>query len=596
MVPSGYAASRWRLDRRNDPTDLQSPTAAAVDVERVAWPCADAHLRHKLDEVVQRVHEMTGILPPDLLHRAMLRVMELASESIEVTDTSVRLLHVNPAFEAITGWPLHDVVGLSTGELFRAGTHDPLYYVEILKTLRAGDVWRGPLVGRRRDGELSFQEATLAPVRDAAGVTVAFVAIKRDVRRDELAVRALESREQRFHTMVDGAADGIFVQDSRGTLADVNASGCQMLQRDRAELLQDHSLYEYFRADDGGQLLEILPKLAAGAPVDVSGVFIRQAMPELPVSLRLGVFLFGGEQFVLVVARDVSARVELETALRKRTEELQGALDRLNATLQTLVQREKLAALGTLVAGVAHEVNTPLGVALTALGLAEQVLLDVRTLLAVPAPSRRAVEARLDDLARTFSLAFENARRAATLVADFKKVSVDQTSEIEREIDLGPYLRSVLSSLSPILRRINVVTERIGEDAVVLTRPGALAQIVSNLMQNCAIHAFADEQSTADVWLRYGRVGEQVLLEVEDHGNGIPPELLARIYDPFVSSRMGTGGSGLGMHVVHSLVVVLLQGSIDIQSVLGQMTRVQIALPYKRSGSPQALAAAPPSA
>ena len=97
VVPSGYAASRWRLDRRNDPTDLQSPTAAAVDVERVAWPCADAHLRHKLDEVVQRVHEMTGILPPDLLHRAMLRVMELASESIEVTDTSVRLLHVNPA-------------------------------------------------------------------------------------------------------------------------------------------------------------------------------------------------------------------------------------------------------------------------------------------------------------------------------------------------------------------------------------------------------------------------------------------------------------------------------------------------------------------
>ena len=267
---------------------------------------------------------------------------------------------------------------------------------------------------------------------------------------------------------------------------------------------------------------------------------------------------------------------------RSRTEELEGALGRLQATLQTLVQQEKLAALGSLVAGVAHEVNTPLGVALTALGLAEQMSQDVRALLAVPAPSRRAVVARLDDLDRTFALAFENARRAATLVADFKKVSVDQASEIEREIEVGPYLKAVLSSLSPVLRRLDVVTERIGEDAVVLTRPGALAQIVSNLLQNCAIHAFGEDTEIGRVWLRYGRVGDEIVLEVEDRGRGIPPELLARIYDPFVSTRMGNGGSGLGMHVVHSLVVVVLQGRIEVESVQGQGTRVRVGVPYRR--------------
>lgn len=568
-----FDAPRWLLCKGAPPADLAGWDAA------LEWPIDDAALAAAIEQARQTIRERSGIAGTALLASGMRRILELASESIEITDTSVRLLYVNPAFEQITGWLLEDAVGSQTGELFRAGTHDAAYYAEIMATLRRGEVWRGPLIGRRRNEALSFQEATLAPLAGPDGKPLAFVAIKRDLARDTLTERALTSRETRLQTMLEGAGDGVIVHDNAGLIADVNPSASAMLGVDRENLLAGRRIGEFFEGRTEPELLKAFRDVVEGAPITIEGTFRRADGHSIPVSLRIGAFLFGGERFLVTLARDVSERVELERRLRLRTEELDASLVDLKRTQKELVQREKLSALGTLVAGVAHEVNTPLGVALTALSLADEALQAMRTALASPTPSRRTIQARMDELDESMKLALQNGRRAATLVADFKKISVDQASEALREIDLDAYLQSILSSLSPLLRKENVIVITDLSPIQLQTRPGAIAQVVTNLIQNAVTHAFPDAATERQLWIRCARVKGMAQIEIEDRGAGIDPVTLKAVFDPFVTTRMGGGGSGLGMYVVHNLVVEVLNGTVEVESEQGRGTRVRVRVP-----------------
>ncbi len=566
---------RWLLTNPGAP---RSPDGAGWDAV-LEWPLDADRLADEIEQARQGIRKRSGIASPRLLAEGMQRILELTSDSIEITDTSVRLLYVNPAFEQITGWLLEDAVGSQTGDLFRAGTHDASYYAEIMGTLRRGEVWRGPLIGRRRNEALSFQEATLAPLVGPDGKTMAFVAIKRDLARDSLAERALESRELRLQTMLESAGDGVLVHDDAGLIADANRSAAAMLGVESDALLTGQRIGEFFEGHSEAELTAAFRDTQVGEPITVEGIFRRANGRRTPVSLRIGAFLFGGERFLVTLARDVSERVELERRLRLRTEELDASLADLKRTQKELVQREKLSALGTLVAGVAHEVNTPLGVALTALSLADDALRAMRTAIASPTPSRRTILARMDEVDQAVQLALQNGQRAATLVADFKKIAVDQASEALRDIALDEYLQSILTSLSPMLRKENVVANTDLAPLQLRTRPGAIAQVLSNIIQNVVMHAFPDAAMERQVWIRCWRMNGVAQIEIEDHGVGIDPVILKTVFDPFVTTRMGSGGSGLGMYVVHNLVVEVLNGTVVVESEKGRGTRVRVQIP-----------------
>lgn len=539
-----------------------------------------------LDAARQAVQRRPGIASADLYQRGLRRVVELSTESVEITDTAVRLLYANPAFEQITGWPLEDAVGHPTGELFRAGTHDPSYYAEILRVLRAGEVWRGPLIGRRRDGELSFQEASLAPVLNDEGVTLGFVAIKRDVARDALAHQALESQDSRLSSMLAGAADGVFVHDAIGIIADANYAAVAMLGLPDTASLTSRRMDELFECCDVDPLPVHLERLAVGTPITLEGRLNRVDGSHVPVSVRMGAFVFGGERFILSLARDVTERVALEASLRARTAELTASLEALHAAQAELVQQEKLAALGRLVAGIAHEINTPLGVTLTAVSLARDRTEEIRAAITAPTPSRRAVLQAVDGMGSALDLALSNARRAASLISDFKKVAVDQTGELERAIDLYEYLGSVLTAISPLLRAEQLTVHLTGEPVTLTTRPGAIAQVLTNAIQNCALHAFTAGDCPREVWLRCHREGAEARIDVEDRGVGMSPELLARAFEPFVTTRMGAGGTGLGLHIVHSIVVQVLKGRLSLRSAPKCGTTLTLRIPLSLPPGP----------
>jgi PAS domain S-box-containing protein len=287
-----------------------------------------------------------------------------------------------------------------------------------------------------------------------------------------------------------------------------------------------------------------------------------------------------GRPSYMVWHYDVTARRRFEEELRTAKERAEAALEDLRAAQRTLVQSEKMASLGGLVAGIAHEINTPLGISLTSASLLAE-------------ESRRLSETmttgslRRSDLARFLSMAQEssdlllaNSQRAADLIKSFKQVAVDQAADDCRWFNLREYIDEVLMSLGPRLKRSALtVTIDCPADIDVQGFPGAVAQILTNFVMNSLTHAFDPGQP--------GRLAvtvtlpepDRVRLVFRDNGRGIPETVLPKIFDPFFTTNRSGGGSGLGLNIVYNLVRQQLGGDILVTSVAGEGTTFTVSFP-----------------
>lgn len=281
-----------------------------------------------------------------------------------------------------------------------------------------------------------------------------------------------------------------------------------------------------------------------------------------------------------------AANDELEQRIYERTIDLEIARDAaeqsladLKATREQLVEAEKLAALGGLVAGVAHEINTPLGVAVTAASHLEAEVARLTKLDGEGRMTRADFDTFLTGVREGCGLVVRNLRRAETLVRGFKQVAADQSSGERRTIALGAYLEEVLASLKPTFRRKPWTIELDCEDGLVLdTWPGALYQVIVNLVMNAIVHGFAGrEQGRVTIVVRGEPDG--VVLEVADDGLGMAEDVRRRVFEPFYTTRRGQGGTGLGLHIVWNLVTRTLGGRIAVDSEPGRGTRFRIELP-----------------
>lgn len=287
-----------------------------------------------------------------------------------------------------------------------------------------------------------------------------------------------------------------------------------------------------------------------------------------------------GEEALQQLNSELEARVEARTAeLTAANERLQQSIADLRLAQAQLVESEKMAALGGLVAGVAHEINTPLGVGVTAASHLQDETRRLEKLLAAGELKRSDLEAFQRTAMDSAELILRNLGRADKLVKSFKQVAVDQGSEAPREIDLGQYLDEVLTSLRPALKRSRL---RIAVDCPpglrFTTQPGAIYQIVVNLVMNSLLHGF-DEGQAGEVRIEVSRREELIVLGYADNGRGMGEEARRRIFEPFFTTRRGQGGSGLGMHIVFNLVTQALRGSIECDSAPGQGVYFSIRLP-----------------
>ncbi|MEZ4709930.1 MAG: HAMP domain-containing sensor histidine kinase [Caldilineaceae bacterium] len=270
---------------------------------------------------------------------------------------------------------------------------------------------------------------------------------------------------------------------------------------------------------------------------------------------------------------------KIRVAFKQRTQELSTLSQHLQATQRQLVEAEKMAALGSLVAGVAHEINTPIGVGVTAATTLATETEEIRKKYANGGLKRSALEEYLDLATQSSQMITANLQRAAELVQSFKQVAVDQTSMEQRIFSVKKYLTEVVRSLEPTLKRRNLTIAIIGDGSVRINSfPGDLAQIITNLVMNSTLHGYAEGES-GHLQLRFETDEKRLRLEYTDDGCGIPAENLPLIFDPFFTTARHRGGTGLGLHIVYNLITQKMQGTIRCASSPGQGVRFVIKLP-----------------
>ncbi len=283
----------------------------------------------------------------------------------------------------------------------------------------------------------------------------------------------------------------------------------------------------------------------------------------------------------LVAARTAELRRAKEQA-EQANAELAAALDNLRLTQDELVRRDKLAALGALVAGVAHELNTPIGNSLTvASAMAERVAALRQR---VQTGLRRAeLESYLEQADEADGVVVRNLARAARLITSFKQVAVDAASSQRRQFRLDEFIAELVLPLHAATPQPRpTVQQRIAPGLVMDSYPGPLGQAISALFENAVMHGLAERHDgTAGVitLAAHAQDGGDIALSVTDNGAGIAPEHLDRVYDPFFTTRPGAGGSGLGLHVTHNIVTGVLGGRIAVRSAPGQGTTFTMTLP-----------------
>lgn len=420
-------------------------------------------------------------------------------------------------------------------------------------------------------------------------------------RQTELARQEAERKLRRFSFMVSHANDAMFLFDE-GKISDCNEATLRMFGSTRERFIgQLPDAFSPPTQPNGASSRELamdrVGAAIAGEPQRFEWVHTRGDGSLFDAEVSLSAFEESGRALIIGVVRDITERKKAEAEIRDlnatlearvvlRTRELAQANTELEATLgnlqraqDELLRAEKLASLGALVAGIAHELNTPIGNAVTV----SSTLLDEQRRFSEKVASgltRSALDRFVGVVGEAGQIVERNLYRAAELIGSFKQLAVDQSSYQRRPFDLQDVVREIMLAMAPSIRRTPFrIIDEVPAGMVLDSYPGPLGQILMNLINNALIHAF-DGRDSGQVLIR-AETAEPgwIVLSVADDGCGISAEHRKRIFDPFFTTRLGQGGSGLGLHVVFSLVVDLLGGRIDVDSTPGQGARFIVRLP-----------------
>lgn len=385
---------------------------------------------------------------------------------------------------------------------------------------------------------------------------------------------AIQENNQLLQALIDHAPATITIKNPQGKYLLVNAEFARLTGFNQTELLgkQDHQIFDVITAQERQEhLVEVLKDDSSHREEVELGKRIWLS-EHFPLHNRRGDI-----RAVCEIATDISQQREiqgqlaasldqithlnesLEERVKQRSEELKMAMGQL-------VQSEKLAALGSLVAGIAHELNTPIGVVvMIASGMSDTVKQFAKA-MENNQVSEAAFQEFISDMRQGMQLIERNGLRADKLISNFKQVAVDQTSMRQREFKLDEVVTETLHTMSPLLKNSgHKVETQIPTAISCLSHPGALEQILTNLVQNAIVHGLSDHPGgtiNISAELKDG----QVVVEVKDNGQGIPEQNLGHLFEPFFTTRLGQGGSGLGLYIVHNLAVGVLGGDITVSN------------------------------
>lgn len=300
---------------------------------------------------------------------------------------------------------------------------------------------------------------------------------------------------------------------------------------------------------------------------------------QMAISIENARLYAGLEEKLKQHTRQIEAQQE---ELSSINEQLSTAQQKLQIAQQQLVESEKMAALGNLVAGVAHEINTPVGVGVTAASQLDRLTKDFAQLYKNGSMTRTHLENYLNSAHQSSVLILRNLTRAAELTKSFKQVAVDQSSEQKRTFMLKEYLHEIITSLKPELKHTqHEILIECDSDLKLFTYAGAISQILTNLIINSIQHGFQNK-SAGQITIKTTTKDHCFILSYSDNGRGIPTEIISHIFEPFFTTNHQGGGTGLGLHIVYNLVTHKLEGLIHCESVEDFGTTFILEIPLTR--------------
>ncbi len=547
-------------------------------------------------------------------------VLDAADEiGIVSTDLQGRVMLFNRGAERLLGYSAAEMVGALPDRLY--DTQGLAQRLQAWSDRLGRPVSAGELMGlqAREPGDQRTQlytlvaksgtrlqvSVTLSEMRDNAGVLLGHVAIARDVTAAISHEEALRDTRDRLQSVLDSALDvGIMAVSPQGKIELFNRGAERLFGYGQHEVigrstLMFHDLPELqARADAMAAELgrpvhkaEVftLPLEAAGGSTLTHWTFVRKNGERMHCALRFSRIVDRLGQFrgFLAIVMDTSAQVQAQRALEALNAELEDRVAQRTQDLaraqDDLVRSDKLAALGSMVAGVAHELNTPIGTSLTAASTLVDRSAEIQRAMAANSVRRSTLESFLQDTQAVGELLLRSLGNAADLVQHFKQLSADQTSEQRRHFALAQVVDDVLSVTRPQLKHSGMRVEADIEPELWMdSYPGALGRLLTNLLINAQLHAFEGREVGA-VTLQARRMAGQdrVQLVVADNGVGMRDEVKRRAFDPFFTTKLGQGGTGLGLNIVHNIATVILGGSLHLDTAPGQGSRFVFELPVQ---------------
>jgi len=499
------------------------------------------------------------------------------------------ILEVNQAFIQLVGWSREESIGTTSLNLgLWPIPEERAAVVELVSqhgALRNFPCTIGTREGLRRHCLLNASTVVIE------GQTC-LIAIVRDVSEQKAADDALQESQAKFSRIFASAPVATsLTRLADRTHVDANPAWENLFGLERSAVLT-RSTGELGFWVDTEVYDDLYARIARDEVVAQQEVRIRpRGRDEIATCLVSGCRLrINGEDCGLWSLVDISElrRIQghieelnegLERRVAERTAELQSALETLHQARDELVRSEKLAALGALVAGIAHELNTPIGNSITVATTLAARTEEMAREFASGGLRRSSFDAFMENTREAGELLMRSLQRAQELVRSFKQVAVDQSSENRRPFELGEMLHEIAVTLGPMLKGSHYTLDIAPAEALQMdSYPGALGQILTNLNSNALTHAFAGRPD-GHIAVTTQAGPDSVRISITDNGNGIDSASLQRIFDPFFTTRLGKGGSGLGLYIVYNLVTRTLGGQIDVQSTPGTGTRFTLALP-----------------
>ncbi len=460
-----------------------------------------------------------------------------------------------------------------------------------------------------RSGD-EFQELGQAFNEMAQRLDQNFKHIEDQMREIQTVTNELKESESTLKGVFNQAFQLVGLIDRNGLFIEINDTGVQFVGTPRDQMIGkpiwetpfwNHSPSEKYviqRFIDRaltGELVrqELLYQGKVNLDFSIKPVFDGQGhVVKMIVEARDITVLKHKERELEILNEELEGRIvhrtrELTTTneeLLRTKDELEYSIGTLKQTQEQLIESEKLASLGSVVAGISHEVNTPLGIAVTLVSHIHQEIRDIVEANEDRRLTKSAFTTFLDTMKEESDLTLKNLKHASELISGFKMIAVDQSSHEMRRFELNGYLHEILNTLHPQLKKTShEVLIECPEDIYMDSYPGALFQILSNLIMNTLIHGFYELENGL-ITIHVTELESRVQIVYEDNGRGIPPEDLSRIFQPFYTTARGRGSSGLGLHIVYNLAHNVLMGDLTCHSVVGNGVMFNMTIPKKVDG------------